>query len=50
MKYLSFLVLGLFSSNLWAATIGVGTVPEPETLLLVGIGAVALLATRNKRK
>lgn len=48
MKYLTALILALISSNLWA--IGPGTIPEPETLLLVGIGAVALLAARNKRK
>jgi len=48
MKYLTAIILGLFSSNLWA--VGPGTIPEPETLLLIGIGAVALLATHFKRK
>jgi hypothetical protein len=51
MKYITTLILALVSSNLWAIGPGApGSIPEPETLLLVGIGAVALLATRNKRK
>ena len=52
MKYLSAIFLGLFSSSLWAAGGAgpIGTIPEPETLLLIGIGLVVLMATRNKRK
>lgn len=52
MKYLSVIVLGLLSSNLWAQVSpgDGGTIPEPETLLLLGIGAVALVAARMRRK
>lgn len=28
----------------------IGTIPEPETLLLLGIGAVAMLFFRKKNK
>lgn len=52
MKYLSTLVLVLISTSLWAQT-DPGrppTIPEPETLLLIGIGVVALVASRIKRK
>ena len=50
MKYLSAIVLGLFSSNLWAQDIPRGSIPEPEILLLIGIGVVALIASRSNRK
>lgn len=49
MKYLSIIAFSLFSSNLWAAG-GPITIPEPETLLLFGIGVAALIFSRNKRK
>ncbi len=45
-KFLSVMVLGLLSPNVWA----VGQVPEPQTLFLLGIGTVALLIARKKRK
>ncbi|MHB1175928.1 MAG: PEP-CTERM sorting domain-containing protein [Sulfuriferula sp.] len=48
MKYLSIIAFSLVSSNLWAR--GTITVPEPETLFLFGIGVVALILSRNKRK
>ena len=50
MKYLSAIVLGLFSSNLWAQDPPRGSIPEPEILLLIGIGVVALIASRSNRK
>ncbi|WP_124704520.1 PEP-CTERM sorting domain-containing protein [Sulfuriferula multivorans] len=51
MKYLSFIAFSLISSNLWAAGgVAPTTVPEPETLFLFGIGVVALILSRNKRK
>ena len=49
MKYFAVIALSLFSSNLWAAA-RVATIPEPETLFLFGIGVVALILSRNKRK
>lgn len=51
-KTLTILALSLLSSPLLAQTLpGDGnTIPEPETLFLLGIGAVALLAFRKKRK
>ena len=52
MKYLTTMVLGLFSSSIWAAggTLPGGTIPEPETLFLIGVGIVALMVARSKRK
>lgn len=51
MKYLSIIAFSLISFNLWAAgSPGPVTIPEPETLFLFGIGAVALILSRNKRK
>jgi hypothetical protein len=34
----------------WAAKVDIGTIPEPESLALVGIGIVALLVARRKNK
>jgi hypothetical protein len=46
MKYLlPTLILGLLSSSAWAQV--QGTVPEPETLLLLAIGAAGLLAAKR---
>lgn len=50
MKYLWVILLSFFSSNLWAIGGPGKPIPEPETLFLLGIGIVALIATRNKRK
>jgi len=51
MKYLSAVALVLLSTSLWAQDPNrPPTIPEPETLLLIGIGVVALVASRIKRK
>lgn len=51
MKYLSAVVLLLLSTSVWAQDPNrPPTIPEPETLLLIGIGVVALVASRIKRK
>jgi hypothetical protein len=47
MKFLSAVLLGLFPLSALAQ---VGHIPEPETLLLLGLGAAVLLAVRGKRK
>ena len=49
MKILSAMLLSVLSASVWAQT-HPGTIPEPETLLLLGLGAAALLATRRHRK
>ncbi len=49
MKILSVLLLSVLSASVWAQT-QPGTIPEPETLLLLGLGAAVLLATRRNRK
>jgi len=51
MKYLPAVVLLLLSTSVWAQDPNrPPTIPEPETLLLIGIGVVALVASRIKRK
>jgi hypothetical protein len=48
MKFLSAVMLSLLPLFAWAQP--PVTVPEPETLLLIGLGVAALLAVRRKRK
>lgn len=51
MKFLSAILFSAYSLNVWAQTqTPPRTVPEPETLLLLGLGAAALYAVRRKRK
>ena len=49
MKYLTAIVLGLFSANLWAVG-PPAPIPEPETLFLIWIGLAALVATHIKKR
>lgn len=49
MKFISAILLGLLPLSVWAQ-VGQPTIPEPETLLLLGLGAAALLAVRSRRK
>jgi len=49
-KFLSLLVLSLAAAPAFAAIGGPNNIPEPEVLGLLGIGAVAFLASRRSKK
>ena len=49
MRYLSIAVLSMMGSLAHAFPTS-NNVPEPSTLMLVGIGAVAMVLVRGKRK
>jgi len=46
MRFLPAILLSLLPLSAWAQ---VGTIPEPETLLLFGLGAAVLLAVRKRK-
>ncbi|MGA7181256.1 MAG: PEP-CTERM sorting domain-containing protein [Thiobacillaceae bacterium] len=46
MRYLPTIMLSLLPVSAWAQ---VGTIPEPETLFLFGLGAAILLAVRKRK-
>ncbi len=48
-KFLSLLVLSLVAAPVFAAP-ALNNIPEPEVLSLLGIGAVAFLASRRSKK
>jgi len=49
-KFVSLLVLSLAAAPVFAVPTLTSTIPEPEVLALLGIGAVAFLASRRSKK
>ena len=48
MKFIPAILLSILPLQVFAQT--AGQVPEPDTMLLIGLGAAVLLASRKKRK